>query len=435
MVGVQHALETVLGAGIRPRLCEITPRAIKERMQTLPNIGPARQAFFEAVLAHQVRRARCPSPEPAVSRPLDLAAIATAVKHQLDPERTVPALMSSLTTAPGWAPDDALAPVMAAPQFPTPMYRALAAISPEYLLPGLEHLPSNSITAVETNRAFVAAFMAGLNHEMSRELLWHEYPTDQRGTYFRQFWDPSTRIPPPSTPTQIEAARDIDPMHQWRPDTTIGPASRATPAPGDAGQIVLVVRGDLIQRYANATVYATRAEWFDASTGNAGPKTWRRHPIATAPDTNERYPLFQGSVDPDVTFLGFGLEAAEALGRRVNEQGNPIDDGGAEIADPVADDKAGWFVVFQQHPTEPRFGLDGTGTSPASGWGDLGWTNVAVVNQHWSVARPLTDFVGTAPFTPNWPPATSAVLAGIALQGPFRAAIHLSDLLGAGQPL
>lgn len=31
--------------------------------------------------------------------------------------------------------------------------------------------------------------LVGLNHEMARELLWSEYPTDQRGTYFRQFWD------------------------------------------------------------------------------------------------------------------------------------------------------------------------------------------------------------------------------------------------------
>ena len=31
--------------------------------------------------------------------------------------------------------------------------------------------------------------MVGLNHEFARELLWREYPTDQRGSYFRQFWD------------------------------------------------------------------------------------------------------------------------------------------------------------------------------------------------------------------------------------------------------
>ena len=39
--------------------------------------------------------------------------------------------------------------------------------------------------------------MAGLNHEMARELLWRGYPTDQRGTVFRRFWDRAGAVPPP----------------------------------------------------------------------------------------------------------------------------------------------------------------------------------------------------------------------------------------------
>ena len=434
MVGIQHALESVFGAGLHPKLCEITPRAIKDRMRTLANISPPLTAFFEAALAHQARRAPCPSPEPPVTRRLDLSAVATALKLRLDPEKTVLALMSSLVTAPGWTPADGLTPVMAAPEFPTPMHRALAALSQEYLLPGLEHLPSNSITAVETNRAFIAAFLVGLNHEMSRELLWREFPTDQRGTYFRQFWDPSTQVPPPSTPAQIETAKDIDLLHQWPTGKTLEKSAKAAASSGGAEQTVLLIRADLIRRYANATVYAARAEWYDASAGAAAPKIWRRRPILVSPESNERYPIFQGSLLPDVTFMGFALPPAEALGRQVNQQGNPVDDSGVEIADPVADDKAGWFVVFQQHPTEPRFGLDETGTTPASSWNDLGWNNVSVANHHVKIGSPLTGFAGSPAFTPTWPPATSAVLAAMTLQGPFRAAIHLSDLLGTGQP-
>ena len=48
---------------------------------------------------------------------------------------------------------------------------------------------------METNQRFVEAYMVGLNYEFARKLLWREYPTDQRGSYFRQFWsvgDPST---------------------------------------------------------------------------------------------------------------------------------------------------------------------------------------------------------------------------------------------------
>ncbi len=38
--------------------------------------------------------------------------------------------------------------------------------------------------------AAIEWFRRYLNHEMSRELLWREFPTDQRGTYSSQFWDP-----------------------------------------------------------------------------------------------------------------------------------------------------------------------------------------------------------------------------------------------------
>ena len=41
---------------------------------------------------------------------------------------------------------------------------------------------------METNQRFIEAYMVGLNHEFARKLLWREYPTDQRGSYFRQFW-------------------------------------------------------------------------------------------------------------------------------------------------------------------------------------------------------------------------------------------------------
>ena len=71
------------------------------------------------------------------------------------------------------------------------MYEALRDLSQDFLFPGLEHVPPNTVTLLETNPKFVESFLVGLNAEMSRELLWRNYPTDQRGTYFRQFWDTS----------------------------------------------------------------------------------------------------------------------------------------------------------------------------------------------------------------------------------------------------
>ena len=75
--------------------------------------------------------------------------------------------------------------------------------------------------------------MVGLNHEMARELLWREYPTDQRGSYFRQFWDASAAVNKeimdhsPVTDEQmkkiideiIEKYRDIPEVHRWKDPT------------------------------------------------------------------------------------------------------------------------------------------------------------------------------------------------------------------------
>ena len=82
-----------------------------------------------------------------------------------------------------------LEPIMDAPSFPQPMYEALRDISQDFLFPGLEHVPANTVTLLQPNPNFVESFLVGLNAEMSHELLWRNYPTDQRGTYFQQFWD------------------------------------------------------------------------------------------------------------------------------------------------------------------------------------------------------------------------------------------------------
>ena len=69
------------------------------------------------------------------------------------------------------------------------------------------------------NHAFIEAYMVGLNHEMARQLLWNGYPTDQRGSYFRQFWDVAGYVPQPGDPTDpaqlAELLKDIPPINTW----------------------------------------------------------------------------------------------------------------------------------------------------------------------------------------------------------------------------
>jgi hypothetical protein len=271
------------------------------------------------------------------------------------------------------------------------MYEALRDLSSDYLLPGLEHVPPNTATVLETNPVFIEAFMAGLSAEMARELLWREFPTDQRGTYFRQFWAAAN----PSGRRQIQA------IHEWQ--NPLG--KNAEPAQGNAS-LVLLIRGELLRRYPGTVIYARQA----VMSGS------RR-----VPGPVEKYPLFRGSLEPDVTFLGFDLSRDEVRG---------------SAADP------GWFFVVQEQPSAPRFGLDKAAgfadTIPkAAKWSDLTWGHLAA-DQAAFDALTHVPATGTLPDTSaiSQPPGVywgqnAAHLAYTTYQQPVRIAIHGSDMVPA----
>jgi hypothetical protein len=262
------------------------------------------------------------------------------------------------------------------------------------LLPGLEQVPTNTITLLETNPRFIESYMTGLNHEMGRELVWRGFPTDQRGTYFRQFWDARGRVPPP-TDQEKEKLKDIAPITTWKETTHLG---ENTATGGAEGQIVLLLRGDLLRRYPRAIIYAAEAIWSADGT--------RRELGA-----QERYPLFRATRQPDVTMLGFPLTEQQVRGADNRSAGHP-----------------GWFFVLQQQPTEPRFGLDvpvSYGGVPAH-WSDLTWGHLATDENALKklVYVPIDGLlqgktVDNVPWGKN-----SAQMAFITRQPPFRVAIH-----------
>ena len=129
--------------------------------------------------------------------------------------------------------------------------------------------------------------MLGINHEMWRELLWHEYPTDQRGTYFRQFWDVRglTDADDGSIPV---GARDIDPIHTWTGD--LGEHGSRVPEQ----KLVLLLRGELIRRYPHLIVYLV-----------PGVRTSDNRRVPSEDQAQERYPLFTGSLGANARFYGF----------------------------------------------------------------------------------------------------------------------------------
>ena len=165
-------------------------------------------------------------------------------------------------------------------------------------------------TLLETNNRFIEAYLVGLNHEMARELLWREYPTDQRGTYFASFWTGKPEL--------------VADLHElpWR---TGGLGEHVDPAL-DGQASVFLVRGDLIRRYPGVVAHAARAGQDRDCCRRSRSFEPRASPIKT---------LFHVFLPPNVLLVGFAMTEGEI-------------DTPAET----------WWFTLSENPTEPRFGLD-----------------------------------------------------------------------------
>ena len=237
---------------------------------------------------------------------------ASQLLERLAPETTVLARTRARVDAPAgtWTRPDPLAPVATEPRFDEPMYEGLQRVAPSLFLPGVERVEADGVALLETTPRVIEAYMAGLNHELSRELLWREFPASLAGTAFRQFWDVSGQ------PGDPEALADIPPISEWA-SAPLGGHLR-----GGGGQLVLLVRGELLRRYPTTTIYAARATAAGALDADdpAGADVPRRARRRTSCSS------------------GFALSEESALG---------IDPAGP-----------GWYFVFEEYPGEPRFGFD-----------------------------------------------------------------------------
>ena len=306
-------------------------------------------------------------PRPTKFVALQAASVRPQLRALLDPAPALKLRMQATIRLGEDSAPSAIGQVGTAPVFPQPMSEPLAALSQDWLLPGLERVPVDSVALLEPNQRFIEAYMLGLNVEMGRELLWRDFVVDDsRATFFRRFW----RTVNPTTDG------DIAPIASWGANKLTGNA-----AAGSSGkQVVLLVRSILFRRYPTALVYAVPA----VPVGNG------RQP---GPIEQEVHPLFRGSLQPDVTFFGFDLDADVATG-------NP-----------------GWYFVIQQQPTEPRFGFDV----------DIAFGEATQV----PLAAPPAGH--TIPSGTTWA-FNSAHMAQITRQQPVRVAIHASELIKAAQP-
>jgi hypothetical protein len=374
-------------------------------------------------------------PEP-VLKPLKIAKVSSQMVQLIHPEITIKKQVAGLIKIPphlkGGMATEEFTPVMAYPEFDVPMYKPLSDMSVELFLPNINLIEQNSITLLETNQKFIESYMVGLNHEMARELLWREYPTDQRGSYFRQFWDVTNFLPANPVPDNIrEKLRDIPPIHKWSKTSSLGTHNQREEG-GDNAQIVLVVRGELLKKYPTAVIYAHKADWWRDEHGVANISKERvLMPLTTAEESNPprtklKTPLFEAKVDPDIYFFGFDLTSVEAKGGK------------------IATDDAGWFFVIKERPGEPRFGLDTGLEEPEPkllNWNNLSWKKVGTNDgEHITIAN-INLETGTdlnyeenkpnpEDVQANWSPAaSSADIAYILYQVPVLVAVHGSRML------
>ena len=339
--------EDIAGIPARPAF-QITPPGVPLGATGSGADSVAAQAFRDAT-TDLFTYTQAQPVDPPVAPQLEFAQLKTTLMTRLDPVTTVPRRALSLIALSSrvkWLPPDPIEPIMAAPEFPQPMYAPLRDLSPEYVLPGVDLVPPDSMGLVLANHAFIEGYMAGLNHEMARQLLFNGYLTDQRGSYFRQFWDVSAyfrQAGDPADPAALaELLKDIPLEHTW--DTSLALGDHPNRTDVVQNNVVLLVRGELFKRYPNAIVFAAKAKRNADGTRDMD-------------DSDERYPIFRGTLPPDITFLGFNLSLDDARG-----------------GTPAAPE--GFFFVFQEQPSEPRFGLEpNEEREPTTNWADLAWTN------------------------------------------------------------
>lgn len=218
-------------------------------------------------------------------------------------------------------------------EFKQPMYEPLRDLFQNMLIPGgIDQIPNNSIIVLEANAAFIEAYMVGLNHEMSRELLWREYPAKLNKTFFKQFWD----VRGSSKPVE-DIQKEIS---EW--DKQLG--ENMEPNRGK-NLFILMIKSNLLLRYPNTIISARKA-------------VWNKNGDEIVSGDLEQFPSFRINPVPGVTMMGFDLGDHSAFNEKITAN------------------NLGWFFVIEEHPTEIRFGLDLSNDGLTS-WHELAWSDVS----------------------------------------------------------
>ena len=274
-----------------------------------------------------------PEPQPE-QKPVDLGRLSDALHSALDPRRpAAPAWVRVCSRLVG-VDCSRLTP----PEFPIgldyPTWDLLRQYDKEWLLPGAGALERDSITALQTNPAFIDAYMVGINTQFMSEMRWRDLAVDRTSTPLRMFWGQVNYA------TRRRQA-DIEPLGEWAkaPDKLIGDLAHqsiqpADPANASGSRLVVAFRTDLFRRYPSTLVYLVKP---DPNVDKDEPQSDPNNPLNTllkAPPqldmppsphpvgsdlwkadveawrTGSRKtigPSFAGTLTPEITFFAFDV--------------------------------------------------------------------------------------------------------------------------------
>lgn len=294
----RRRLDAALLLGVRRCMFQDRCRDYLERIDV-----PQREAFCDDLLAN------LPPPPQQEQTPIDLGKLHEIIAGALNPHLpTAPARVRVRATIGGLD----LARLVR-PEFPIglnfPTWELLRQYDQEWLLPGVSALEKDSITALQTNPAFIDAYMVGINSQFIGEMVWRDLPVARDCTPLRMFWG---AVDYKSGQRQA----DIEPLREWAkaPEIDIGDLVHQTVQPADpqnssGNRLVIVFRSDLFRRYPGTLVYLFKPQpgdvlddWLKA-TPDLG-----KVEAAKPPATRRFYgPTFVGVLTPEVTFFAFDV--------------------------------------------------------------------------------------------------------------------------------
>ena len=260
-------------------------------------------------------------PPPIIpKKPINLGALSDIIFMALDPRQDNPPALRRICSRikiNGEGPVDCKKLVR--PEYPIgldfPTWTLLKDKDQEWFLPGVNNLEKDSVIALQTNPAFIDAYLLGLNSQFLSEMRWRDMAVDLNCTPLRMFWGQV------NNKTQKREA-DIEPLTTWTDDLTVslGDASHQTMYDYDSlkegekaggNNLVLVFRTDLFRRYPNTLVYLVKPDSSDLDDVKKLLTEDLQFKDGNCSDPRFFKPVFIGSINPEITFFIFNVKPNE----------------------------------------------------------------------------------------------------------------------------